>query len=339
MLQNRSIEVLRAIVQEYIQTREPVGSKTLVDRHDFGVSSATIRNDMALLEEEQLIVAPHTSSGRVPTDKGYRLFVDRLAELKPLSSPERSAIETFLDSSSDLDEVLARAVKVLAKLTNQIAMIQYPALGSSKVRSVELVSVSENKVLLLLVLDNARIEQHQIDFTSGISGEFIAEVRAKLNTLLEGRSLTTVPELIQDFENNFAPASRSAVSQLLDALVKTVDANRTEKLVVAGTGNLARNEGDFSHSITPLLDAIEEQVVLVRLLNEMQSEHLGVGLRIGRENQTDGLREATIMSAGYQDQNQEVAKLGLIGPTRMDYSLNISAVQAVARYLSKILQA
>jgi heat-inducible transcriptional repressor len=227
----------------------------------------------------------------------------------------------------------------LAKLTNQIAMIQYPALGQSKVRSVELVSVSETKVLLLLVLDSSRIEQQQIDLATEISLEFIGEVRAKLNTLLAGRSLTSVADLIQNFESNFAPDLRPTVEQVLGALVKTVDANRTEKLVVSGTGNLARNESDFSNSITPLLDAIEEQVVLVRLLNEMPTEHLGVGLRIGSENRNDSLREATIMSAGYQDQNEEVAKLGLIGPTRMDYSMNISAVQAVARYLSKILQA
>ena len=155
MLQDRTLEVLRAIVQDYINTKEPVGSKTLVDRHNFGVSSATIRNDMALLEEEELIVAPHTSSGRVPTDKGYRLFVDRLSEVKPLSNAERSAIETLLTASSDLEDTLAKTVRLLSHLTNQVAMVQFPTLGKSQVRNIELLSITDGKVLILLVVDNA----------------------------------------------------------------------------------------------------------------------------------------------------------------------------------------
>ncbi|MFM5968711.1 MAG: heat-inducible transcriptional repressor HrcA, partial [Micrococcales bacterium] len=129
MISDRSLEVLRAIVNDYIETREPVGSKTLLERHQLGVSSATIRNDMALLEEEELITAPHTSSGRVPTDKGYRLFVDRLNEVKKLNQAERIAIETFMAGSTDLDETLGRTVRLLAQLTNQVAMVQYPTLG------------------------------------------------------------------------------------------------------------------------------------------------------------------------------------------------------------------
>ena len=117
MIPDRSLEVLRAIVQDYIASKEPIGSKSLVERHSFGVSAATIRNDMAYLEDENLITAPHTSSGRVPTDKGYRLFVDRLGEVKPISSAEKLAIESFMTNSADLDEVLSKTVRLLAQLT------------------------------------------------------------------------------------------------------------------------------------------------------------------------------------------------------------------------------
>ena len=126
MVSERSLEVLRAIVQDYVASREPVGSKSIVERHSFGVSAATIRNDMALLEEEELIAAPHTSSGRIPTDKGYRVFVDQLTDVRPLTAAQRQAIETFLGESSDLDEVLARTVRLLSQLTNQLALVQYP---------------------------------------------------------------------------------------------------------------------------------------------------------------------------------------------------------------------
>jgi heat-inducible transcriptional repressor len=338
MLQQRSIEVLRAIVQEYIATKEPVGSKTLVDRHDFGVSSATIRNDMALLEEENLIAAPHTSSGRVPTDKGYRLFVDRLGEVKALSGSEKSAIETLLIGSNDLDDILSNTVRVLSKLTNQMAMVQYPTLGKSTVRNLEVLSVTDTKVLLLLVTDSGRIEQHTIELGQKYDQALIDEIRAKLNAVLSGKLLSSVQELITDFRDGFAPEKRNVVQRILAGIIDSVDANRTEKLIVAGTANLARRESDFSGSITPVLDALEEQVVLLRLISEMQAEQHGVSLRIGSENQFEGLSETSVLVTGYENQGSEVAKLGVIGPTRMDYSGNIAAVRAVARYLTKILQ-
>src|SRR5699024_4917746 len=133
----RRFAVLRAIVADYVSTQEPVGSKALVDRHNLGVSSATVRNDMAVLEAEGYITQTHTSSGRVPTDKGYRQFVDRLAAIKPLSSAERRGIAQFLDGAVDLDDVLHRAVRLLAQLTHQVAVIQYPTLNASSVRHLE----------------------------------------------------------------------------------------------------------------------------------------------------------------------------------------------------------
>ena len=337
MIHDRTLDVLRAIVQDYIATKEPVASKTLVDRHNFGVSSATIRNDMAILEEEELIVAPHTSSGRVPTDKGYRLFVDRLGEVKPLSKGEKLAIETLFTGSTDLDDTLAKTVRLLAQLTNQVAMVQFPTLGKSLVRSIEFLSVTDTRVLLLLVADTGRVEQHMIELGVLYDRALIDEVRARLNASLVSKQLAQVKGLLDGFESNFAKESRPLVAKLLAGVVETVDANRTDKLIMAGTANLARREQDFSGSITPVLDAIEEQVVLLRLIGEMQAEQHGVGLRIGRENMHEGLAEASVLVTGYENQGSEVAKIGVIGPTRMDYASNISAVRAVARYLTKIL--
>src|SRR6266487_3957180 len=138
-LEERKLEVLRAIVEDFISTNEPVGSKALSERHRLGVSPATIRNDMAVLEEEGYITQPHTSAGRVPTEKGYRLFVDRLSSIKPLSTAERRAIETFLAGSYDVDDVVARTVRLLAQLTRQVAVVQYPSLTRAAIRHIELV--------------------------------------------------------------------------------------------------------------------------------------------------------------------------------------------------------
>src|SRR5215472_8673755 len=150
-LDRRRLDVLRAIVEDYVATQEPVGSRALVDRHALGVSPATIRNDMAALEEEGLIAQPHTSAGRIPTDAGYRLFVDKLTELKPLSAAERRAIQTFLDGAADLDDVLHRAVRTLAQLTRHVAVVQYPLLSRSRVRHLELVSLTSTRLMLVLI--------------------------------------------------------------------------------------------------------------------------------------------------------------------------------------------
>jgi heat-inducible transcriptional repressor len=337
MIPERSLEVLRAIVQDYIQTKEPVGSKSLVERHQFGVSSATIRNEMAMLEEENLIHAPHTSSGRVPTDKGYRLFVDRLGEVKPLSSGEKSAISNFMVGSVDLDETLGRTVRLLSQLTNQVAMVQYPSLGRAKVRNIELIQSADTRVLLILITDSGRIQQHVIELNQVVDVQLVGEIRSKLNFELAGGALAEVAGLLNGFEDGFAVGNRGQVRLVVESLLEQVDANRQEKIILAGTANLAKREEDFPGSISPVLEAIEEQVVLLKLITEMQSERHGVSLSIGRENQFESLANASVVVSGYENQGSEIAKLGVIGPTRMDYSSNISAVRAVARYLTKAL--
>jgi len=339
MISERSFEVLRAIVQDYVSTREPVGSKSLLERHGFGVSSATIRNDMSILEEEGLIHAPHTSAGRVPTDSGYRLFVDRLNELKQLSAAERHAMETLLESSVDLDEVLGRSVRLLSQLTNQVAMVQYPTLGKAKVRSVELVAVSDTRIMLMLISDNSRIQQHVIESGEVIDGEFLVTLRGKLNESIAGAALADVAKLTTGFDQGFPIAQRALVGAVVASLLDQVDANRQDKLLLAGTANLARSEGDFGGNITPLLDAIEEQVVLLRLISEMEADQNGVSLLIGSENSIAGLNQASVLVSGYGSVDEPMAKVGLLGPTRMDYSTNISAVRAIARYLSKSIGA
>ena len=163
MQDERRLAVLRAIVEDYVSTQEPVGSKALVERHGLGVSPATVRNDMAALEEEGLITQPHTSAGRVPTDKGYRLFVDRLTTIKPMSAAEKRAIATILDGAVDLDDVVQRSVRLLAQLTHQVALVQYPTLSRSTVRHVELIALAETRVLAVLILSTGRVEQRLVE--------------------------------------------------------------------------------------------------------------------------------------------------------------------------------
>ena len=337
MVSGRSLDVLRVIVQDYVASREPVGSKSIVERHSFGVSAATIRNDMALLEEEELIVAPHTSSGRVPTDKGYRMFVDHLADLRPLTSAQRQAIDQFLGASVDLDDVLARTVRLLSQLTHQVALVQYPLLSKSRVRHVELVPLSASRVMSVLITDTGRVEQRIVDVPSPVDEAFLAEVRARLNTALGGRGLIEATDILTQFAMQFDVARHPLVSTLTSRLVEQIGANRQDKLVMAGAANLVRTEEDFSGSIFPVLEAIEEQVTLLRLFGEMAADQNGVSASIGRENAEFGLGEISILTSGYGAPDGSMARLGVLGPLRMDYSNNMAAVRAVARYLTRLL--
>ncbi|MFM1779367.1 MAG: heat-inducible transcriptional repressor HrcA [Actinomycetota bacterium] len=338
MIPERPLEVLRAIVQDFVSSNQPVGSKSLLERHPLGVSAATIRNDMALLEDEQLITAPHTSSGRIPTEKGYRLFVDRLAEVKPLSGAEKVAIESFLESANDLDETVEKTARALSNLTNALAVVQYPSLGKSAVRHVELIRISELRILLMLILDSGRIQQLMIESKAEIEEELLQELRGRLNGMLAGLHLSEVKAKLSQIEEEFAPDRRVFVSEVIRSLLSLVDENRQEKIVLSGASNLVRHDADFSGELSKVLELIEEQVVLLKLIDELHADQHGVGLRIGSELGLDGVENASLLVTGYENRGTEVARLGVLGPTRMDYSSNISAVRAVARYLSKILE-
>jgi len=337
MIEDRRLAVLRAIVEDYVATREPVGSKGLVERHNLGVSPATIRNDMALLEDEGYIAQPHTSAGRIPTDQGYRLFVDRLSGVKPLSAPERKAIVTLLDGAVDLDDVVDRTVRLLAQLTRQVAVVQYPSLTRSTVRHVELVTLGGPRLLVVLITNTGRVEQRVVDAHVEAGEALLGELGSRINTAVVGRRLAQAPQALAAVAETFPPDDRPLVTAVLEALEDSLAIEREERIVLAGTAHLARSGTDFAGSIGPVLDALEEQVVLLNLLSEMSQDAGGVGVRIGRETHHQGLSETTVIASGYGGQGEVVARLGVLGPTRMDYPTTIAAVRAVARYVSRIL--
>ncbi|MFE9703642.1 heat-inducible transcription repressor HrcA [Streptomyces sp. BK208] len=335
MLSERRLQVLRAIVQDYVGTEEPVGSKALTERHNLGVSPATVRNDMAALEDEGFIAQPHTSAGRIPTDKGYRLFVDKLAGVKPMTAPERRAIQNFLEGAVDLDDVVARTVRLLAQLTRQVAVVQYPSLTRSTVRHVELLSLAPARLMLVLITDTGRVEQRMVDCPVPFGEASLADLRARLNSRVAGRRFTDVPGLVEDLPEAFEAEDRGTVSTVLSTLLETLVEENEERLMIGGTANLTRFGHDFPLVIRPVLEALEEQVVLLKLLGEAKDP--GVTVRIGHENAHEGLNSTSVVSVGYGSGGEAVAKLGVVGPTRMDYPGTMGAVRAVARYVGQIL--
>jgi heat-inducible transcriptional repressor len=335
MQEERRLAVLRAIVEDYVHTEEPVGSKALVERHGLGVSPATVRNDMAALEEEGYITQPHTSAGRVPTDKGYRLFVDRLTTVKPMSSAEKRAIATILDGAVDLDDVVQRSVRLLAQLTRQVAIVQYPTLSRSTVRHVELVGLAPTRLLVVLILSTGRVEQRLVELeaeldeqtladlrslvTRAATGKVIADANAELAALLAGPPVPTV--------------TRAVVETLMEAMS---DHRSDERIAVGGAANLARYGDSFDSAVRPLLEALEEHVVLLKLLGEATSAE-PLTVRIGHEGPYQELASTSVVASGYGPGELALARLGVVGPTRMDYPGSMAAVRAVARYVSRIL--
>lgn len=337
MSEERRLEVLRAIVQDYVRTSEPVGSKTLLERHQLGVSAATVRNDMAVLEEEGLITAPHTSAGRVPTDAGYRLFVDRLSAIKPLTKAERVAIERFLQDAVDLDDVVGRTTRLLSSLTHQVAVMQYPSLSHSTVRHVELVPVGGNRLMVVLIANTGRVEQRVVDVGRDLGAEegAVADLRSRINGAAVGHPFTAMTARLSDVVAAVPPEDRTVAEAVAHALADAAAEDVEERVVLAGTANLARVGSDFPTSLSSVLDALEEHVVLLRLMSGMSAlaAEDAVAVSIGHENTYEPLRTTSVVATRYGVSGG----LGVVGPTRMDYPQAMAAVRAVAYYVADIL--
>ena len=333
-MSSRRLEILRAIVDEYVATQEPVGSKSIADRHGLGISPATIRNEMAVLEEEGLITQPHTSAGRIPTDRGYRVFVDKLATIKPLSVAERRAIETFLEGALDLDDVVMRTVRLLADVTKQVAVVQYPSMVKSRVRHIELVAITPARVMMVLITDAGRIEQRVTELTQDVSEEFLHTLRDQLNTAMMGHRLPEIADLISGILESYVLRDRKDVAIVISSVIEMAMERSEEKIVLAGTANLARFQEDFSSTMHPVLEALEEQVVLLRLLSDANQN---IMVRIGQEQTDVNLRTTSLVAVGYGSDDISLGALGIIGPTRMDYAGSMGAVSAVARYVGRFI--
>jgi heat-inducible transcriptional repressor len=339
---DRRFQVLRAIVADFVSTKEPIGSKSLVERHNLGVSSATVRNDMAVLEAEGYIAQPHTSSGRVPTEKGYREFVDRLDDVKPMSSAERRAIQGFLESGVDLDDVLRRAVRLLAQLTRQVAVVQYPTLSMSTVRHLEVIALTPARLLMVVITDTGRVDQRVVELGDVIDDHQLSQLREMLGQALDGKKLSAASIAVADLAAQLdgrggqSQSLSNAVGRSATVLLESLVEHTEERLLLGGTANLTRNTADFGGSLRSILEALEEQVVVLRLL-AAQQEAGKITVRIGHETEAEQMAGTSVVSTTYGTLDTVYGGMGVLGPTRMDYPGTIASVAAVALYIGEVL--
>ena len=311
MAQTRRMLVLRAIVEDYIRSQEPVGSTALAKSHDLGVSSATIRNDMATLEDEGYLIQPHTSAGRIPTEKGYRYFVDRLSGVVPLSAAQKRGISTFLSGSVNLQDTLQRAAKLLAQITGQIAVVASPSLAKATLRHVEIVPVSSTVLLIVVITDTGNVAQHTLAMSPLPATEILADVSHTINAQCIGMTFIRAAERVRSMP---VSADNSATTRLLTGLANVFDAmgdnERASDLYMAGASHLAQHSD--VDDLAPLFDALEEQVVLMNLMTTLSESTNagGVGVAIGSETHTPGLLHASVVTSGYGRQaNQEASSV------------------------------
>jgi heat-inducible transcriptional repressor len=335
-LDRRKASILRAIVREYVKSGQPVASKTLVERYKLQVSAATIRNDMGVLEELGYIVQPHTSAGRIPTDLGYRWFVDNWpgTSWPEVSQEDRRAIDVVLDAEfRSLDYTLDSTSQVLSSLTEAAGIAMAPPSRRNKLRRLDLIMRDAKRATMLLVARNGEVEQGIVEFGEEMTEDQLDDLAKALNVKLEGVDFTALVKTINETEN--VSAAWKAVA---DEIEDVMEDGASQRIFRGGTANILspRHFADME-TVQEIVDALEHPRVLSGLMTAV-TDSATVLVFIGQEVPVEQMRACTVIFAPYGAGDDRQGSVGVIGPTRMDYPHTIAAVEAVARRLSALLE-
>jgi heat-inducible transcriptional repressor len=337
-LDERKATILRAIVEEHISTAQPVGSQTIARSRNLGVSSATVRNDMTILEREGFLVQPHTSAGRVPTDRGYRFFVDNFDGQPGLAPAQRRVVSDFFtlfqSAHQVLEDLLHETSQLLARVSSHTAVVVGPHVEGDTVRSVQLVNLQPSVVLALAILSTGRVEKCVLHVPAETDDATIATASALLDTQLAGAGWNQLPEL----RPVAGPAADSLAREARDALRSRAQQELVEPLYVGGASRLAAEHEAFptTDSAARLLELLERQVEVVSLVHDLLDQG-NTTIRIGSENSIDELRDCSIVIAPYRVDGEVAGTVGVLGPTRMDYRQALAAVEAISQQLGDVL--
>jgi heat-inducible transcriptional repressor len=325
MLDDRKAAILSAVVQEYIATAQPVGSGKISDAPDISVSSATVRNEMAALEEQGFLVQPHTSAGRIPTDKGYRFFVDQLRSLEPaLIASDRGRVKDFFDATSGaLELTLAQTSDLLTDLTDCTAVVVGPSGTAATIRSTQLVDLSTHIAMVVAVMSNGVIEKRTVEVAVELTAEIVEDAGRRLAVAVDGKTLAE----LEGVEEHQDP--------LLDAALAALSAAGREAEVYIGGASRVASAFDAIDQVRDILTILEQQIVVVTLISDV----LGRGMRvaIGGETGVEPLAECSLVVAPYSIEGELAGTVGVLGPTRMNYAQALAAVAVVSRRLGNVL--
>lgn len=331
MLDERKASILRAVVEEYIQTAQPVGSGHVTRAPGVNVSSATVRNDMALLEQEGYLSQPHTSAGRVPTEKGYRAFVDEITGPSPrLGRDAASQVRAFFDTThGEIEHMLNETTHLLAGLTNQAAVVVGPTAAASPVRSVQLVGLAPQVVLMVVVLANGGIEKRTLELGRPVDDDVLARASAHLAAHLDGQPLVRLSDV--------TPIGERAVDAIIDACSTSgavASGTEAEQVYVGGTAQMAASI-EAVETVRHVLTILEQQLVVVTLLRDVLDR--GLQVAIGTETGMTTLADCSVVVAPYEIDGEPAGSIGLLGSTRMNYPQALAAVALVSQRLGRRL--
>lgn len=334
MLDDRKAAILRAVVSEYIETAQPVGSQHVTRQSGLSVSPATVRNEMAVLEREGYLTQPHTSAGRIPTDKGYRFFVDHLTAPGPLDPSQRQRVQQFFRGAhGELERMLHDTSRLLADLTDYAAVVVGPPHEAATIRSVQLVQLAPRIVLLVAVLSNGVIEKRTIEFShddAELDDARSAAAAAHLAAHLHGRTVSEVTATAPTPTNDLA--TDKLVATALKSLA--VHEDESDNVFVGGASRMAR-AFDAVETVRSILATLEEQYVVVGLLHDVLDR--GLSVAIGTEHGFEPLSECAVVVAPYDVEGERAGTIAVLGPTRMNYPQAMAAVAVVSQRLGKRL--
>lgn len=337
-LDDRKIKILKAIIKDYILTGEPVGSRTISKKYELGVSSATIRNEMSDLEDWGFIVQPHTSAGRIPSDKGYRLYVDQLMEYHTINDNEFQMYEKLLEQKIDQIDVLMKEVaKILSCFTNYTSMVSSPQIQKTKLKHMQLIPLDIKSVMLIIVTDANIVTNNVIRMDIPADQNTLNILSNMLNESLKGLTMEQINlPLIQKLKIKMGIYGE-IVNPILDAIDYTIHSKRTPEIYLSGTMNML-NFPEFGDIIKAkqLFNSLEENEILTNLLSNYSTD--GIQITIGEENEYDVIKNCSIITASYDIDGKNVGTIGIIGPTRMEYGKVVSILSHISDNLDKILK-
>ena len=318
-LDERKTKILDAIIRNYLATGEPVGSRTISKYSDLNLSSATIRNEMSDLEELGYIIQPHTSAGRIPSDKGYRFYVDHLMQEKEREVSEMK--EFVIEKTEKMEQVLRQVAKLLANNTNYATLVSAPSYNKNKIKFIQLSAVDENQLLAVIVMNNNIVKNQMIELTESLDNETLLKLNILLNTSLNGLALTEINLATIARLKEQAGIHSSIVSDVLDALAQTFSEEEDLQIYTSGATNILKYpELTASESPAKLLSAFEEKEELVSLVTEsLSDEETGIQVYIGNEAPIQTMKDCSVVTATYDLGEGVKGTIGIVGPKRMDY--------------------
>lgn len=338
-LDDRKLKILQAIIRNYLETGEPVGSRTISKYTDLNLSSATIRNEMADLEELGYIIQPHTSAGRIPSDKGYRLYVDTMMEdqIREVESMK----ELLLEKADKMENLLQQVARLLAVNTNYTTMVTSPHYSHHKVKFIQLTEVSDSQLLMVLVLDSNVVKNKIIATSQPLEKELVLKLNIVMNTFLQGLDITEINigviQKIKEQAGNYS----ALVGDILDTVALAITEEDDVEIYTSGATNILRYpELSDKEKASELLYTLEEKKELTTLLsNRMEDEeNRGIQVYIGNETTVESMKDCSVVTATYEIKEGVYGKIGIVGPKRMDYEKVVSTLQTLMVQLDSIFK-